>query len=61
MKARQLKTLALSFCQDQDAVTTIEYALLASLIVAVIVTGVTLLGTEVKAMYDALGTAIPPP
>lgn len=61
MKVNQFKALALSFCQDQDAVTAIEYALLASLIFAVIVTGVTLLGAEVKAMYDALAAAIPPP
>lgn len=60
MKASRFKTLAISFCQEQDAVTAIEYALLASLIFAVIVTGVTLLGTEVKAMYDALAAAIPP-
>ncbi|NMG43066.1 Flp family type IVb pilin [Aromatoleum toluvorans] len=60
MKASRFKTLAISFYQEQDAVTAIEYALLASLIFAVIVTGVTLLGTEVKAMYDALAAAIPP-
>ncbi len=38
--------------QDESGVTAIEYALLGSLIAMAIVTSVTLLGGEVKALYD---------
>jgi pilus assembly protein Flp/PilA len=38
--------------QDESGVASIEYALLGSLIAMAIVTSVTLLGGEVKALYD---------
>lgn len=41
-----------------QGVTAIEYALIASLIVLVIVTGIALLGTNLAALYDQVQTSI---
>lgn len=41
-----------------QGVTAIEYALIASLIVLVIVTGIALLGSNLAALYDQVQTSI---
>lgn len=45
-------------CRDERGVTAIEYALLASLIMLVILGAVTLVGTSASALYAAIGAAI---
>lgn len=47
-----------NFIQDEDGVTAIEYALIASLIAGVIITAVTLLGGNISAMFTALAGKI---
>ena len=42
----------------EEGVTAIEYALIAALIAVVIVTAVTLLGTNVAAVFNNLATSI---
>lgn len=41
----------IKFCQDDCAISAIEYALLGSLIAVVIVTAITSLGTQLLALY----------
>jgi pilus assembly protein Flp/PilA len=43
---------------DRRAVTALEYGLIAALIAGVIVTAVTTLGTDIKATFTNIGTAI---
>ncbi len=43
-----------NFIKEEDGVTAIEYALIASLIAGVIVGAVTLLGGNIDAMFRAL-------
>lgn len=47
-----------NFIKEEDGVTAIEYALIASLIAGVIIAAVTLLGTNIKAMFNALAAKI---
>ncbi len=56
--AHRLVSVLLEFCRDEQAASSIEYALLASLIAAVIVAIVGVLGTQVKAGYCAFVTAL---
>lgn len=44
--------------RSQDGVTAIEYGLIAALIAVVIITGVTLIGTNLAAMFTAVGGKI---
>ena len=56
-----LKTVARTFCKDEDGATAIEYGLFAALVGAVIVGTVATLGTQTNSgfqtMSDALATA----
>lgn len=61
MSAAQITRAWRTFWRDQDGVTAIEYALLAALIFAVIVASVTLAGTNLAALYNAIAGLIPPP
>jgi pilus assembly protein Flp/PilA len=45
------------FLFREDGVTAIEYALVASLIAIVILGTITLLGTNVKGLYDTIAAA----
>ena len=45
---------------DRRAVTAIEYALIAALIAAVIVGGVTIVGSNAAATFNSVGNAISP-
>jgi pilus assembly protein Flp/PilA len=47
-----MKTLFLRFAKDESGVTAIEYGLIASLIAVVIITAVTLIGTNLTAKFD---------
>jgi len=47
-----------NFIKEEDGVTAIEYALIASLIAGVIITAVTLLGGNISKLFDALAKKI---
>jgi pilus assembly protein Flp/PilA len=47
-----------NFIKEEDGVTAIEYALIASLIAGVIIAAVTLLGGNISAMFTALAGKI---
>ena len=47
------------FLDDESGATAIEYALLGSLIMVVIVTTVQSLGVSVKALYTSIAGAFP--
>ncbi len=51
--------LAFRFLRSREAVTSIEYALMASLIALVIIVAVTGVGTKLSATYGAIGNALP--
>ena len=49
---------------DEKGATAVEYGLMVGLIAVVIIAGVTLLGTELQELFDAIGRrlgAIPAP
>ena len=46
------------FVRDESGVTAIEYGLIAAGIAVVIITAVNTLGTNVKATFTAIGTAL---
>jgi pilus assembly protein Flp/PilA len=54
----QMKTLLLRFAKDEAGVTAIEYGLIASLIAVVIITAVTLVGTNLTTQFNAIATAL---
>ena len=47
-----------TFCADEEGATAIEYGLLASLISIAIITAVTLIGTKLDTVFDAVAAAI---
>ncbi|MCC2960751.1 Flp family type IVb pilin [Massilia sp. IC2-278] len=47
-----------NFIQEEDGVTAIEYALIASLVAGVIIGAVTLLGGNINTMFRALAAKI---
>jgi pilus assembly protein Flp/PilA len=47
-----------NFFRNQDGVTSIEYALIASLIAVVIVTTVQALGTRVSTVFTEVGNSL---
>jgi pilus assembly protein Flp/PilA len=47
-----------NFVSDESAVTSIEYALIASLIAVFIITAVTLVGTQVSTVFNEIGTTL---
>ena len=53
-----MKTLLFRFAQDESGVTAIEYGLIAALIAVVIISAVTLVGTDLKATFTAVSTAL---
>ena len=50
-----------NFCADEEGATAIEYGLMASLIAAVLVTSVTLIGTNLKTMFNYIAGKIVTP
>ena len=49
----------MNFVNDEEGATAIEYGLLAALIAAVIIGGVTAVGTKLNATFNAVDAAIP--
>ncbi len=47
-----------SFLRDDSGVTAIEYGLIASLIAVVIITAVTLVGTNLSATFNTIAGSI---
>lgn len=43
---------------DESGVTAIEYGLIAALVAVVIIAAVTLVGTQLDATFDKIGTAL---
>jgi pilus assembly protein Flp/PilA len=62
---RPLKGSTMNFIKnlikEEDGVTAIEYALIASLIAGVIITAVTLLGGNISTLFDNLAKKIKQP
>jgi len=48
------------FVRDEEGVTAIEYGLIASLIAVVIILSVTSVGTQLKAVFTSIATALTP-
>ena len=53
-----MRTLLLRFARDDTGVTAIEYGLIASLIAVVIITSVTLVGTNLITKFTAISGAL---
>ena len=53
-----MKALLLRFAKDQSGVTAIEYGLIASLIAVVIITAVTLIGTNLTTKFGDVAAAL---
>jgi pilus assembly protein Flp/PilA len=47
------------FIKDEEGATAVEYAIMAGLIAAVIITAVTILGQNVNTTFTQIGTAVP--
>lgn len=58
MKTEKTVEMLKKFMSEQDAVTAIEYALLAALIFGAIVVSVGLLGDNVQALYDDIAAKV---
>ena len=54
----KLMTIARNFVREEDGVTAIEYGLLAALIAVAITVGANLLGTNLNALFNAIGTCL---
>ena len=46
------------FVRDEEGVTAIEYGLIAALIAVAIIAAVTVVGTQLDATFDKIGTAL---
>ena len=55
-----MTTMFSRFARDETAATAIEYGLIAGLISVVIITAVTLIGTNLSAKFTGIGTALAP-
>ena len=53
-----MNTLFSRFANDENGVTAIEYGLIASLIAVVIITAVTLVGTDLRTKFNAVAAAL---
>ncbi|TKA92754.1 Flp family type IVb pilin [Halopseudomonas bauzanensis] len=47
-----------SFVKREDGASAIEYALIAGLIAVAIIGGATLIGTNIEAMFQSIGTKL---
>ena len=56
---RGIRTLSRIFRRDTRGVTSIEYALLGALIAMVIIGAVSVLGSNVKALYEFIAAEMP--
>ena len=53
-----MQTFVTRFARDESGATAIEYGLIAALISVVIITAVTAIGTNLKAKFNAISTAV---
>ncbi len=53
-----MKTILRRFVRDESGVTAIEYGLIAALISVVVIGTMTTVGTNLNAVYGAIGTAL---
>lgn len=49
----------MKFLRDEDGVTAIEYGLIAGLVAVLIIAGVTLLGTNLGALFSYIANKVP--
>ena len=59
-----MKTLFLvvkQFLYEEEGVTAIEYGLIAALIAVVLITGASLLGTNLNTLFDNIGKCLAAP
>jgi pilus assembly protein Flp/PilA len=54
-----MKNFLARFAQDESGATAIEYGLIAALIGLAIVTGATLVGTRLEALFQSIATHLP--
>jgi len=54
----QVARLIQKFVRDEEGVTAIEYGLIAALIAVVIIAAVTIVGTQLQAVFTTIGTAL---
>ena len=55
-----MKALLFRFARDESGVTAIEYGLIAGLIAVVIISAVTLVGTDLQTNFNAIAVALAP-
>jgi pilus assembly protein Flp/PilA len=53
-----MQTLLSRFVRDESGVTSIEYGLIAALISVVCIAAMTAVGTQLKAVYTGISTAL---
>lgn len=53
-----MKSIVSRFMRNESGATAIEYGLIAGLIAVVIIAAVGLVGTDVKAVFDKIATAL---
>ena len=53
-----MKTKLIRFLRDEDVVTAIEYGLIAGLVAIAIIAGATAIGTDLKGIFNAIGTKL---
>ncbi|ASY65496.1 Flp pilus assembly protein, pilin Flp (plasmid) [Sinorhizobium sojae CCBAU 05684] len=53
-----MKNLLVRFVRNESGATAIEYGLIAGLIAVVIIGAVTIVGTDVSAVFTSISTAI---
>ena len=53
-----MKTLFVRLVKDESGVTAIEYGLIAGLISVLIISAVTLIGTQLQTVFHAIATAL---
>ena len=54
----QVARLIQKFVRDEEGVTAIEYGLIAALIAVVIIAAVTIVGTQLQAVFTTIGNAL---
>lgn len=47
-----------NFIREEDGVTAIEYGLIAALIAVVIIASVTIVGTQLRAVFSSIGSSL---
>lgn len=56
---KKLSLCVLCFLKEEEGVTAIEYALLGALIAVMIISGATLIGTNLDAIFTSVAGQIP--